>query len=485
MSMNTQCLRAAVVALLTLFLVASAAARGGLPDFTDLVEQQKDAVVNISTTQKVEGGGIPGMPPGMELPEGGPWDDLFRRFFGERGERGGPPREFETTSLGSGFIISADGYVLTNHHVIADAESIRVRMSDRSEYEAEVVGSDPRSDIALLKVEADGLPSVEMDTAGEVEVGEWVMAIGTPFGFEHSVSVGVVSALGRSLPNDAYVPFIQTDVAINPGNSGGPLFNLEGQVIGINSQIYSRTGGYQGVSFAIPADVAMEVVRDLRDDGRVTRGWLGVLVQDVDRELAESFGMDQAAGALVAQVVADGPAAEAGLQPGDVITAFNGEVLPESGALPPRVGRSAPGEEVRLTVLRNGAERNIEVTLGELPEQEEMARAHGRDSARPDSASRGADRLGLRVESVPDRLRQRLEAEGGVVVAEVSDGPAARIGLRRGDVITMLAGERIRGVDHFHEVVAGLEAGRQVPVLVHRGQGPRFMALEVPETEAK
>ncbi|SFC99692.1 serine protease Do [Thiohalospira halophila DSM 15071] len=479
MSMNARILRVAALALVTLFLVGTAAARSGLPDFTELVKEQKDAVVNISTTQKVEGG-IPGMPPGMELPEGGPWDDLFRRFFGENGA---PRREFETTSLGSGFIISADGYVLTNHHVIAEAESIRVRMSDRSEYEAEVVGSDPRSDIALLKVDAEGLPTVEMDDSGTVEVGEWVMAIGTPFGFEHSVSVGVVSALGRSLPNDAYVPFIQTDVAINPGNSGGPLFNLDGEVIGINSQIYSRTGGYQGVSFAIPADVAMEVVRDLREDGRVTRGWLGVLVQDVDRELAESFGMEQAAGALVAQVVPEGPAAEAGLKPGDVITEFNGEPLPESGSLPPLVGRSAPDEEATLTVLRNGEEREIEVTLGELPEEKEMARAHGGGSGKPDSASKGADRLGLRVEPVPGQLRQRLEIEGGVVIADVERGPAARIGLRRGDVISMIAGERIRGVDHFHEVVTGLEAGRQVPVLVHRGQGPRFMALEVPEAE--
>ncbi|MGM0412440.1 MAG: Do family serine endopeptidase [Pseudomonadota bacterium] len=482
--MNAQFLRAAAVALLALFLVGSAAARSGLPDFTDLVKEQKDAVVNISTTQKVEGGGIPGMPPGMEMPEGGPWDDLFRRFFDERGEGGGPQREFETTSLGSGFIISSDGYVLTNHHVIAEAESIRVRMSDRSEYEAEVVGSDPRSDIALLKVDAENLPTAEMDTSGEVEVGEWVMAIGTPFGFEHSVSVGVVSALGRSLPNDAYVPFIQTDVAINPGNSGGPLFDLDGEVIGINSQIYSRTGGYQGVSFAIPADVAMDVVRDLREDGRVTRGWLGVLVQDVDRELAESFGMDQAAGALVARVVADGPAAEAGLKPGDVITAFNGEPLPESGALPPLVGRSKPGEEAELTVLRNGEERHVEITLGELPEEEEGARAQGRPGpGEQGSDPDGADRLGLRVEPVPDRLRQRLETDGGIVVAEVTEGPAARIGLRRGDVITMIAGEAIQGVEHFHEVVAGLEPGRQVPVLVHRGQGPRFMALEVPEAE--
>ncbi len=451
----------------------------GLPDFTELVEEYKDAVVNISTTHSREhpGGGMG--PRGFDIPEEGPLGDLFRHFFGEEGE-GAPPREFDATSMGSGFIFSSDGHIITNHHVVAEADEILVRLSDRREYEAEVVGYDERSDLAVLKIDAEDLPVVDIGSSSELKVGEWVMAIGTPFGFEHSVSVGVVSAMGRSLPSDAYVPFIQTDVAINPGNSGGPLFNLKGEVIGINSQIYSRTGGFQGVSFAIPVDVAMNVVRDLQEKGTVSRGWLGVMIQDVDRDLAESFGMDKPVGALVARVMGDGPAAASDLAVGDVIVELDGETVHNSSQLPPLVGSHKPGAEVVMTVVREGERRDIRVTLGELPEQPRRQRTQRGEA--PDGDA-GVDRLGMRVENVPTRLRERMELEGGgVVIAAIEQGAAARAGLRRGDVISMLAGENIRDVDHFDDVVEALPAGQRVPVRIHRGDGsPRFLSMRVPE----
>ncbi|MEO7558162.1 MAG: trypsin-like peptidase domain-containing protein, partial [Gammaproteobacteria bacterium] len=298
-----------------------------LPDFTALVEQNSAAVVNISTTQKIKRT-MPQLPPGMEipnLPEGSPFNDLFKHFFGEG--QGGPavPEEFDAQSLGSGFIISPDGYVLTNNHVVKNADKIIVRLSDRRDLVAKVVGTDARSDLALLKVEAQNLPVVKLGSSSNLKVGEWVLAIGSPFGFDHSATAGIVSAIGRNLPSESYVPFIQTDVAINPGNSGGPLFNLKGEVVGINSQIFSRTGGFMGLSFAIPVDVAMEVTEQLKTKGRVTRGWLGILIQDVTNDLAESFGMAKPEGALVARVLPDSPAAKSGFQAGDVVVKFDGK----------------------------------------------------------------------------------------------------------------------------------------------------------------
>ncbi|MFO8154738.1 MAG: Do family serine endopeptidase [Pseudomonadota bacterium] len=471
----------AVIAAVALMLLTTPVlgAASGLPDFTELVDEYKDAVVNISTTQSVEhpGGGNGMNPRDFDIPEEGPLGDLFRRFFGEGG--GIPPGEFDTTSLGSGFIFSSDGHIITNYHVVAEAEEITVRLSDRREFEAEVIGHDERSDLAVIKVDAEDLPVVDIGSSAELKVGEWVMAIGTPFGFEHSVSVGVVSAMGRSLPSDAYVPFIQTDVAINPGNSGGPLFNLEGEVIGINSQIYSRTGGFQGVSFAIPVDVAMDVVRDLMDKGSVSRGWLGVMIQDVDRDLAESFGMDKPEGALVARIMDEGPAADSDLEVGDVIVELEGEEVHNSSQLPPMVGSYKPGAELTMTVVRQGDRQDVRVTLGELPEQPRRQRSPREQT--PDDT--GFDRLGLRVENVPDRLRERLELEGGgVVIAAIEQGAAANAGLRRGDIISMLAGKSIRDAGHFAEVVEALPEGRRVPVRVHRGDGsPRFLSLQVPE----
>ncbi len=455
------------------WLATGIATAAELPDFTELAADNGPAVVNISTTQK---GKKAVLPPGMEMPDmpEGPWGDLFRHFFGDKGAV--PEREFEARSLGSGFVVDSGGYIITNNHVIEGADEIVVRLNDRRELVAEVVGSDARSDIALLKVDAQDLPVVELGSADELQVGEWVMAIGSPFGFDHSVSVGVVSAMGRSLPTESYVPFIQTDVAINPGNSGGPLFNTDGEVVGVNSQIYSRTGGFMGLSFAIPIEVAMNVVEQLKEHGHVTRGWLGVLIQDVTRDLAESFDMERPVGALVAQVLEDSPAAEAGFEPGDVILEFAGERLERSSDLPPLVGSTRVGEKVEVKVLRDGRERELRVMIGELPAEEALAQAAPGGDAQ-------TDRLGLRVtELSPERRKQlSLEKDQGVLVESVQAGPAREAGIRRGDVVLRVGGEDVTDPRQFRALVQELPAGKSVPLLVQRDGGPLFLALRVPE----
>jgi serine protease Do len=477
--------RAFALALALVVFPASASAE--LPDFTDLVEEQYRSVVNISTSREIE----PqrgGLPPGFDMPEleDSPFGDLFRKFFGERAQ----PRARDTASLGSGFIISSDGYVLTNGHVVAEADEIIVRLHDRRQFEAELVGTDERSDVALLKIDARGLPAVEIGNPEELEVGEWVLAIGSPFGFDHSVTAGIVSAKGRSLPNDNYVPFIQTDVAINPGNSGGPLFNLDGEVVGVNAQIFSRTGGFMGLSFAIPIDVAIDVADQLRETGKVARGWLGVVIQEVTRDLAESFGMERARGALVTQVLPDSPAAKAGLRVGDVIVGFNGDEVPRSSALPPMVGRTPIGSKAEVDVVREGQLVTLRVTIGRLPGEAELA---GYGSPESDEGAREApdeqpaaagERLGMRVEAVSEAVRERLDlGPGGVEIVELTGAPAAGSGLRRGDVIVMMNSRPIEGVTDFAERVAQLPGGRSVALLVERDSGPQFIAIEVPEAE--
>jgi len=465
-----------LLALVLLAFSGAAQARSALPDFTELVEKYGGAVVNISTTQKLKRSRMPSMPHGM--PEGipeGPFGDLFRHFFGEQGE-GGDFEQYDAKSLGSGFIISSDGYVMTNHHVIKDATEILVRLSDRRELEAEVIGSDERSDIALLKIDADHLPVVKIGNSEKLKVGEWVLAIGTPFGFDHSATAGIVSAKGRALPRENYVPFIQTDVAINPGNSGGPLFNLDGEVVGINSQIYSRTGGFMGLSFAIPIDMAMKVAEQLKESGHVARGWLGVLIQDVTRELAESFGMDKPRGALVAKVVPGSPAEEAGLKVGDIITKFNGKAVILSSDLPPLVGITPVGEKVRVEILRNGKVKNLTVTLGELSEDEVQLAGGGE----PKSAK--ASRLKITVSDLTPEQRKRLSiSENGVLVSQVQAGPARRAGVRRGDVILMINNVEVTDARQFRELVDDLPSGKSVPLLVQRRGGPVFLALKIDE----
>jgi serine protease Do len=439
-----------------------------LPDFTELVKRNGPAVVNISTTQTVSRPTLPEMEI-PDLPEGHPFGELFKRFFGD----GGPGPEQQTESLGSGFIISADGYVLSNHHVVAEADEVLVKLYDRRVLPAEVIGSDPQSDLALLKVNATGLPVVEIGDSRDLEVGEWVLAIGSPFGFEQSVTAGIVSAKGRSLPRENYVPFIQTDVAINPGNSGGPLFNMDGKVVGINSQIYSRTGGYMGLSFAIPIGMAMDVVEQLKTKGRVSRGWLGVLIQEVTRELAESFGMDKPQGALVAKIFPDSPAESARFEVGDVIVSFNGHPVETSSALPPLVGVTGVGKEVPVEVLRGSEPITLQVIIGELP-QEPMASATGRLEP--------ANALGVTVVDLSAEDRDRLQVQHGVrVTAVASDSVAQEAGLREGDVIVMLNGKEVSDSEKFAALIDELPEGKSVPVLVQRDNGPVFLALKIEE----
>lgn len=450
-------------------LVPTTADARELPDFTELVDANAPAVVNISTVQRREVSE-------SRRPRSRNEDleEFFRRFFPP--ERGGAPRR-APQSLGSGFIISKDGYVLTNNHVVDGADEIVVRLSDRRELTAALVGADPRSDLAVLKLDAKNLPTVKLGKSKPLKVGEWVLAIGSPFGFDYSVTAGIVSAKGRSLPTEAnenYVPYIQTDVAINPGNSGGPLFNLKGEVVGINSQIYSNSGGFMGVSFAIPIDVAMEVADQLKDNGRVSRGWLGVVIQEVNRELAESFGLDKPAGALVARVLEGSPAEAAGLREGDVIIAFNGDPIGLSSELPHLVGRTRVGSTSNMRVQRDGKAITIPVKIGELADNA-MA---GRAVDGPVDADVG--RIGLTVAPLTDAERENLSLEGGVKVVS-SSGPAAEAGLREGDIITRLNNRAIDDPEAFAKVAKELPAGRSVPVLIVRGDVPTFLAFRVPE----
>ncbi|WP_236123915.1 DegQ family serine endoprotease [Pseudomonas cichorii] len=446
-----------------------------LPDFTVLVEQASPAVVNISTRQKMPDRAMAAQVPDMEgLPP------MLREFL----ERSMPPgsrapgkgdRQREAQSLGSGFIISGDGYVLTNNHVIDGADEIIVRLSDRSELKAKLVGTDPRTDVAVLKIDGKNLPTAKLGNSNKLKVGEWVLAIGSPFGFDHSVTKGIVSAKGRSLPNDTYVPFIQTDVAINPGNSGGPLFNMAGEVVGINSQIFTRSGGFMGLSFAIPIDVAMDVANQLKTNGKVNRGWLGVVIQEVNKDLAESFGLDKPAGALVAQVLEDGPAAKGGLQVGDVILSANGQPIVMSADLPHLIGNLKDGSKAELEVIRDGKRQNLTVTVGALPDEGQEMGASG------SAAERSSNRLGVSVIELTAEQKKSFDLKGGVVIKEVQGGPAALIGLQAGDVITHLNNQAIVSAKQFTEVAKSLPKDRSVSMRVLRQGRASFITFKLAE----
>jgi serine protease Do len=461
----------------------------GLPDFTELVEKQGPAVVNISTTQVIRGNGR-GVQP-FPFDENDPMFEFFRRFIprqpGMPGTPGipGAPREFESRSLGSGFIISADGFILTNAHVVDSADEILVRLTDKREFKAKVIGADKRTDIALIKIEASALPVVRVGDPNFLKVGEWVVAIGSPFGFDNSVTAGIVSAKGRSLPQENFVPFIQTDVAINPGNSGGPLFNMKGEVVGINSQIYSRTGGSMGISFAIPIDVAMDIQNQLKVSGKVSRGRIGVVIQDVTKELAESFGLSKAQGAVVNAVERGGPAEKAGVEPGDVILKFDGKPINSSGDLPRIVGTSKPGSRVSMQVWRKGSTRDLTLVVGEIPDEKSVARS----GKSPKPAEQAANRLGLIVSELSSDKKRELKINGGLLIEDIR-GNAVRADLRPGDIILALIarGEttEITSIDQFNKLLGQFDKAANITLLVRRGELQTFVTIKgLPDKKAE
>lgn len=443
-----------------------------LPDFTALVERQGPAVVNISAVQ------VHLRPPHPEIDGNDPMFDWFKRFL-PRHPQSGPLPDEDNRSLGSGFIISSDGFILTNAHVVESSSDVMVRLKDKREYAARVVGADKRTDVALLKIEATGLPRVTLGNPQELKVGEWVAAIGSPFGFDHTVTAGIVSAKGRALPQENLVPFIQTDVAINPGNSGGPLFNLKGEVVGVNSQIYSRTGGFMGLSFAIPIDLAMEVQDQLRQDGYIQRGRIGVLIQEITRELAEGFGLARPEGALVSGVEPNSPAERGGLLQGDVILKFDGRPVVASGDLPRIVGGTRPGRHVQTQVLRRGQLRDVSLVVAELREERTLRRPMP-----PPVAPGPANRIGL---VLADPSAQQLREGGGStgIRVEHARGVSARAQLRPGDLIlaTVVGGRPspVRSVAHFNQLLAGMGPGQSLTLQVSRAGLATYVALRLEE----
>lgn len=469
----TSTMLAAALALGAPMASLSVAQAAELPDFVQMVKEVGPAVVNINTTQKMPRlRGQPGLPPGMmpDLPEGHPFNELFRHFF-EGIPPGAMPNAKPAQSLGSGFIIERNGIILTNAHVVKDAESINVRLQDKREFPAKVLGIDERSDVAVLKIEASDLPVIRVGNSDRLQVGEWVLAIGSPFGLDFTATQGIVSAIGRNLPDESYVPFIQTDAAVNPGNSGGPLFNPRGEVVGINAQIYSRSGGYMGLSFAIPINTAMQVAEQLRKHGKVTRGWLGVMVQPIDADLAKSFGLDRPRGALVAEVQPDSPAARAGLKSGDVILSFDGQAIDDTAQLPARVGATPVGKKVDVEVLREGKEKTLAVTILALSEDRTQV------SAGPGEPQAGP--LGLQLQPLDAARRKELGVGHGLVVRSVGEGAAGRAGVRPGDVLLELGGMRLETVADLRQAVDTLGKGRPVALRLLREGSPLFLAIKV------
>jgi serine protease Do len=465
-----QLIRTAVAIVLTLCAAFAIAQGRELPDFTRLVEEHGAAVVNISTTQAARRTTVPQIP-NIEDEE---VLEFFRRFI-PRQQPGPGPRP-ESRSLGSGFIISADGYILTNAHVIDSADEINVKLTDKREFKAKVIGADKRTDVALIKIEAAGLPSVRLGDPARLKVGEWVVAIGSPFGFESTVTAGIVSAKGRSLPQENFVPFIQTDVAINPGNSGGPLFNMRGEVVGVNSQIYSRTGGFMGLSFAIPIDVALDIQRQLRDKGRVSRGRIGVVIQEVTKDLALSFGLDRPRGALVNSVEKGSPADKAGIEATDIITRFDGKPVESSGDLPRIVGATRPGASAQVEVWRKGAARTLSLTVGELQEERVAARDVPRERK---PAELAANRLGIAVSELSAEQKKDMRLAQGLVVVDVR--PDAKADVRRGDVILKMVHNgqhtELKTSEQFNKLLAGLDKNAVITLQVRRGENTAFVTV--------
>ena len=469
---------------------ASAANAANLPDFTDLVDKVGPSVVNIRTTTRVSSA-QPNLPPGMD---NGDMSEFFRRFFGiplPQGPQGQSPRggqggqgsdqdsnpsdsgndSEQSSGVGSGFILSSDGYVMTNAHVVDDADSIYVTLTDKREFKAKLIGVDDRTDVAVVKIQASSLPAVTIGDSNKLRVGEWVVAIGSPFGLENTVTAGIVSAKGRDTGD--YLPFIQTDVAVNPGNSGGPLINMQGEVIGINSQIYSRTGGFMGISFAIPIDEAMRVADQLEKNGKVTRGRIAVAIGEVTKDVADSLGLPKAQGALVSSVEPGGPADKAGVQPGDIILKFNGQSVDTATDLPRMVGDTKPGTKATVTIWRKGQTRDLPITIAEM-QSDKSAKADQKSAPQPKPSASNA--LGLSVVDIPSDQLAQLKIKSGVQV-DSADGPAARAGLQKGDIILRVGDTDITGAKQFEEVTAHLDPQKMVAVLVRRGDNTQFVPI--------
>lgn len=460
-----------VVSFTIFFTPASQAYVSALPDFTVLAEEQGPAVVNISITQVQKRNAMPF--PGM------PYDENLEEFFKHFGIPGIPrgpnqgPREYKSQSLGSGFIISDDGYILTNAHVVNAADEVIVKLSDKREFKAKIIGADKRTDVALIKINANNLPKVKIGNPDKLKVGEWVAAIGSPFGLENTMTAGIVSAVGRALPKENYVPFIQTDVAINPGNSGGPLFNLKGEVVGVNSQIYSRSGGSMGLSFSIPIDVAIDVSNQLKNNGKISRGWLGVAIQELTKDLAESFGMKDTKGALISGVEKDGPADKGGLESGDVIVRFDGQAVTSSSELPRIVGSTKPNKMVPVEVLRKGSHKTLRFRLGEMPTDDiEISQ----NSQAPEQEK--ANKAGLVLKALTAQQKKKLKGKNGLLVIE-SNGAAAEAGVRRGDVILGLNNSETQSVSRFNKQINAVPKGKTVAVLVLRGGNTLYVPIKM------
>ena len=466
----------ATIALSLIATISTHVYAKDLPDFTELAEKHGAEVVNISVTQ-VTRADVGGMPfPGMEGDE--QMQEFFKRFGiplmpGMPGQGGSPQPDYKSQSLGSGFIITSDGYILTNAHVVNEADEVIVKLSDKREFKAKIIGVDKRTDVALVKIDATGLPKVTIGDPAKLKVGEWVAAIGSPFGLENTMTAGIVSAKGRALPQENFVPFIQTDVAINPGNSGGPLFNLAGEVVGINSQIYSRSGGSMGLSFSIPIDVAIEVSNQLKASGKITRGWLGIAIQELTKELAESFGMKNTNGALVAGVEKNGPADKGGLEAGDVITKFDGKAIMASSDLPRAVGAAKPGKIAAVEILRKGSAKTLNIGVGEMPtDSVEVAQ---NNKAAPKAE---ANKIGLTLRELTVAQKKKLNGKNGLLVLE-SVGAAAQAGIRRGDVILGLNNSESQSVEQFNKQINAVAIGKTVAVLVQRGENTLYVPIKV------
>ena len=454
--------------ILTLSFSSNVFSQTNLPDFTSVVEKNIPAVVIVNATKQVKNNfnnspfNSPDIPDDLR--------DYFGRFFDPKNNNNQIERQMP--SVGSGFILTSDGYIMTNNHVVSDSIEISITLSDETVLEAKLIGSDSRSDLALLKVDGKDLPIVSVATADNLKVGEWVLAIGSPFGFSHTVTAGIVSGKQRKLPNESYVPYIQTDVAINPGNSGGPLFNLSGDVVGVNAQIYTRTGGFMGVSFAIPSETMLDVFSQLKDEGKVTRGWLGVFIQEVDKNLAKSFGMDKPTGAVIAKVLKDSPASKSGLKQGDVILKFNGETIKKSGDLPPLVGMTKVNAKVKVEILRNNQNLNVFVRIEELPAEEDIASIQQEKIKKTQMS-------GITVSDINDVTKRELNIYGGVRVDEVTSQQSNNSGIKIDDIITHINNEPIYNTQDFQSKIKDIGISNYANFLIYRNSNPLYLAIKI------